>query len=63
MAQQLFSMATQGRLSQWLGNIVASLWQEEAAMMQPSHPLLADRMRRTPGFQLGLARHQRIYGC
>lgn len=59
-----FSRTTHQRksIATQVSNMWDLLWNDERTMMPPHcHPLTAERIRRTPSFQMATPRHLRIY--
>jgi hypothetical protein len=63
MAQPHYETQKRKTISVWVSNIIALLWHGELAMVRPNaHPLIAERIKRTPAFQpLTMPRHLQMY--
>lgn len=63
MAQLHHSTLQRKTISVWVSNVIAHLWHGEDAMVRPDrHPLIAERIKRTPAFQpIPVPRHLRMY--
>lgn len=62
MAHLLRNTAQRETISAWVSNAIAVLWNGQGTMMPHHlHPLIAERVKRTPSFQIAIPRHLRMY--